>query len=423
MRQQGRTIVRWLGASGVVATMAIAAPALAQLPLQVLFQPGTEQTATIDHGVEFVVSRQPTSEVRMMTSEPDENGRLELPFLVVNRSSQPITIGPENVSSSALTLVTYEQLMEQERRHEGHKKFGNFLARLGTSLGAINAGNQYGSFNYSGMSSGGTLYSGSGTLTLTNPYLQRQAEEEATATNAARTEQMYASFAAARHELGANLRTTTVMPGQQLTAVLTFDAPKDLQKAASSRPVTLTIQVGADQHVLSGFVGPSGSLPAIAYSTRPLPPLAGDVAAQAEPAVASPPAGTGSNLAEASRAVTPLPAPTEPTIEGYRRGEYTGKPAQLAALAKKGFGPAQYELGTLYQLGKGVPKDSVKAVQLFKLAAAQGVRDADTSLGWMYEKGDGVPRNVGIAVQYYALAAKNGDEIASSRLITLRSAG
>lgn len=432
MLKAKESIVRHVSATCVAAALAAATPVLGkQQPIQVLFQPASGQVATMDRGLELVVSQGPSSEVRMLTPEPDEDGRLELPFLFVNRSNQPITVGPENVAATSLTLVPYDQLMEQQRRHEGHKKFGNFLASLAMGLSTVGAGNEYGSFDYSGMSSGGGFVSGSGSLTLYNPYLQRQADAEASAAIAGRTERMHQSFAADRNALGANLRTTTIMPGQQLNAVLTFDVPKALSKVSTSQAFTIAIQFGSDRHVLNGFLGPAGSLPAITYlagapaqtpnSQASNDPTARPVVAAINTSSRTQPPAALSFVAE-PRQGAPVVS-TEPTIERYHRGEYTGQPEQLAALAKKGFGPAQYELGTLYEKGKGVPQDSAHAAQLFKMATAQGVRDAETSLGWMYEKGEGVPRNVDAAEQYYALAARQGDEIASTRLIALRSGG
>jgi hypothetical protein len=246
---------------------------------------------------------------------------------------------------------------------------------------------------------------------------------------------MYQSFAADRHALGANLRTTTVMPGQQLSAVLTFDLPKKLRKASTSQSFNIAIQMGADRHLLNGFVGPEGKLPWITYSTggferAPSPsaqPHQGGYPTVPTAVAVTDDSSRRHSPTPANLAAAPLPSAqvgsAEPTIEGYRRGEYTQQPEKLLALAKKGFGPAQYELGTLYQEGRGVPRDSTRAVQLYKLAAAHGIRDANTSLGMMYEKGDGVARDKFAAEDYYAVAARQGDVIASTRLVELRSGG
>jgi len=107
------------------------------------------------------------------------------------------------------------------------------------------------------------------------------------------------------------------------------------------------------------------------------------------------------------------------TIQAFNRGEYAGQPEQIAALAKQGFAPAQNELGTLYQLGKGVPQNNAEAVRFYQLAAAQGMRDAQANLAWMYENGQGVVKNIATAKRYYDLAAKQGDRIAATRLNAL----
>jgi TPR repeat protein len=48
--------------------------------------------------------------------------------------------------------------------------------------------------------------------------------------------------------------------------------------------------------------------------------------------------------------------------------------------AKKGNAHAQFNLGLLYELGRGLPKDLEKAQDCYKLAAAQGHWDAQYKL-------------------------------------------
>lgn len=430
-----------LSAIGVAAPTTQAATARS---VQLVVQPSESQVAGVTHGLQVIVSRTPATEVRMMTTEPAEDGRLKLFFEFVNKSDQAVNIGPENFSATTLTLIPYDKLMDEQRRREGRKKFGNFLSKLGTAMTLADAGDVKSDFSYSGSTLGGGYFSGSGTITTHDPYLARQEYDRAYADVQTRTEEMYRSFANARSAIGINLRTTTVMPHQQLQGVVTFDAPKSLRSASSPyRQFTITIQMGADHHVLNGFVGAAGTLPPIAPPSIIASSVTGAQTAFVAVADSRTSAGVPTPLPAPSSPPSVAYAPTRPrpaqsvvqpptprqsakgvstvTIDAYRRGEYAGQPERIAALAKEGFAPAQYELGTLYELGKGVPQNNAEAVRLYRLAAAQGLRDAQGSLAWMYESGLGVAKNVTTAKRYYRLAAEQGDRVASARLVALET--
>ncbi len=57
-------------------------------------------------------------------------------------------------------------------------------------------------------------------------------------------------------------------------------------------------------------------------------------------------------------------------------------------------------------------QDYAEAVKLFRLAAEQGLVDAQFNLGTMYEYGDGVPQDYAWAHLWYDLAAAQGLEVA-----------
>ena len=57
------------------------------------------------------------------------------------------------------------------------------------------------------------------------------------------------------------------------------------------------------------------------------------------------------------------------------------------AAAGQGFAAAQYNLGTLYENGDGVPQDKSEAAKWYRAAAEQGDEDAQFNLLW---KGSGV---------------------------------
>ena len=76
--------------------------------------------------------------------------------------------------------------------------------------------------------------------------------------------------------------------------------------------------------------------------------------------------------------------------------------------AEQGYAGAQFNLGVMYDRGKGVPEDDVEAVRWYRLAAEQGDADAQSNLGVKYANGEGVPEDDVEAVRWYRLAAEQG---------------
>ena len=83
--------------------------------------------------------------------------------------------------------------------------------------------------------------------------------------------------------------------------------------------------------------------------------------------------------------------------------------------AEQGYAEAQYCLGELYALGKGVPKDYAKAMKWFLKAADQGHAYAQANLGIIYADGLGVPEDAAEAVKWFRKAADQ--ELASAQTI------
>ena len=84
--------------------------------------------------------------------------------------------------------------------------------------------------------------------------------------------------------------------------------------------------------------------------------------------------------------------------------------------ANQGHARAQLHLGSLYESGLGVPKDLGKAVELYQKAADQGMTPAQNNLGLLYENGQGVPKNLGKARELYQKAADRGYQPAIANL-------
>jgi soluble lytic murein transglycosylase-like protein len=66
--------------------------------------------------------------------------------------------------------------------------------------------------------------------------------------------------------------------------------------------------------------------------------------------------------------------------------------------------------------GEGVPKDPVRAADLYCKASKLGDAEAQFSLGWMYANGRGLPRDNRMASLFFAMAAAQGHEYAQRML-------
>jgi TPR repeat protein len=77
--------------------------------------------------------------------------------------------------------------------------------------------------------------------------------------------------------------------------------------------------------------------------------------------------------------------------------------------ADQGNAFAQYQLGSMYANGQGVPQDYTEAVKWWRKVADQGNADAQYQLGSMYENGKGVPEDSAEAMKWYHKAADQGN--------------
>ena len=85
--------------------------------------------------------------------------------------------------------------------------------------------------------------------------------------------------------------------------------------------------------------------------------------------------------------------------------------------AEQGNAQAQYQLGYMYDYGKGVPKDKEEVVKWWRKAAEQGHAGAQGALGrWYHWGGDGVPEDKVEAAKWYRKAAEQGEGCAQEEL-------
>jgi TPR repeat protein len=81
---------------------------------------------------------------------------------------------------------------------------------------------------------------------------------------------------------------------------------------------------------------------------------------------------------------------------------------ELHKAADRGDAHAQFDLGLLYESGRGVYKDTTEAIKWFRKAAEQGYDEAQYALGCCYNGDDGFPKDPVEAAKWWGKAAEQG---------------
>ncbi len=100
----------------------------------------------------------------------------------------------------------------------------------------------------------------------------------------------------------------------------------------------------------------------------------------------------------------------------YIRGDYSTAYRLFSELAEQGDPTAQYNLGVIYNTGRGVPQDRKEALKWYRKAAEQGHPGAQNLLGYMYDNGQGVLQIYKEAVKWYRKAAEQGNPYGQANL-------
>ncbi|MBB3744692.1 localization factor PodJL [Rhizobium sp. BK591] len=153
------------------------------------------------------------------------------------------------------------------------------------------------------------------------------------------------------------------------------------------------------------------------------PPVAGEHLTDAAPldgegaATFAPPAPSGA--AQETSGFVPAPAPQAAiTIPD------TVQPKSLADAASGGDALALFEIGARYSDGRnGMTIDQKQAASWYQLSADKGFAPAEYRLGSMYEKGNGVERDIAKAKGFYEQAANQGNASAMHNLAVLYASG
>ena len=95
----------------------------------------------------------------------------------------------------------------------------------------------------------------------------------------------------------------------------------------------------------------------------------------------------------------------EQALDAYKAGNFAEAAGQWLALAEDGCAPAQRALGSLYERGQGVEKNTANAFEWTKKAAEQNDPVAMFNLACYHDKGFGVKKNQQTALTWYRKAA------------------
>jgi hypothetical protein len=101
-------------------------------------------------------------------------------------------------------------------------------------------------------------------------------------------------------------------------------------------------------------------------------------------------------------------------LKAYDRGDFSTALQEWRPLAERGKASAQFNLGQMYFLGRGVPQDYAEALKWHTLAAEQGDGSAQSVIGNMYATGRGVRQDLVRAYMWHALA---GESIGDGKFI------
>ena len=106
--------------------------------------------------------------------------------------------------------------------------------------------------------------------------------------------------------------------------------------------------------------------------------------------------------------------------ELLRTGSFQTAHSQLLTLAKKDNAEAQFQLGLMAHLGRGIPQNFLEAQKWYERAAKAGEVQSQNNLGVIYRDGLGIPVDAVVAYKWFSLAASQRNVQAIANLRVLR---
>jgi TPR repeat protein len=99
-------------------------------------------------------------------------------------------------------------------------------------------------------------------------------------------------------------------------------------------------------------------------------------------------------------------------LASYRSEKYEDALRWFRQAADQGSAPAEYQIGEMYELARGVPEDMAQAMVWYRKAADQRYPAAEVAVGTLYANGWGVSRDESQALIWYRKAADQGYAVA-----------
>lgn len=226
-----------------------------------------EQTSRFEDGREAVDDATQASSVRILEPRQQTPKQGGFRIYVLNNSGKPFNFGPENITikmsdGTAIAMLTYQDLLKQEKRREAWQALAVGLAAAGRNMQASQAGNSYGTATYSGNSYGtfgSTPYSansfGTATYSGYNAGAAYAAQAIANEQNQRDMQAMQLSQAAKREDLVQVMKTTTVDLGQAFGGIVQYMIPSTVRSSKTAVPITIEVRTGDDVHTFQATLG------------------------------------------------------------------------------------------------------------------------------------------------------------------------
>jgi len=102
----------------------------------------------------------------------------------------------------------------------------------------------------------------------------------------------------------------------------------------------------------------------------------------------------------------PVPPEFQEAVRAYQDGDYAGAMNRWSALADKDYAPAQFNLGVMYETGRGAGINYQRAAEFYEKASEQDIPNAYLNLGLLYARGAGVEKDDEMAAELFEAAAE-----------------
>lgn len=219
-----------------------------------------QQTSRFEDGREAVDDAAQTSSVRILEPRQQTPKQGGFRIYVLNNSGKPFNFGPESITvkmadGKSIAMLTYQDLLKQEKRRGAWQALAVGLAAAGRNMQASQAGNTYGTATYTGNSYGtfgSTPYTansyGTATYSGYNAGTAFAAQSVANEQNQRDFQAMHLSQAAKREDLVQVMKTTTVDHGQAFGGIVQYMIPSAVRSSKAPVPITIEVRTGDEVH-------------------------------------------------------------------------------------------------------------------------------------------------------------------------------